>query len=109
MRFLLDEQLPPKLAELLVEQGHEAEHINRIGLGGSSDADVWQYCINVKAVLLTKDADFLHFARSDETETSVVWIRIGNVTTTVIWDIFKIALPEILGAIDGGERIIEIR
>ncbi|WP_397220135.1 DUF5615 family PIN-like protein [Nocardioides sp. AE5] len=39
MRFLIDTQLPPALARLLVSRGHEAEHVVDIGPGEAPDRD----------------------------------------------------------------------
>ena len=38
----------------------------------------------------------------------VVWIRIGNVTTRVLWERLSPVLADILDAIDGGESVVEI-
>jgi hypothetical protein len=37
LRFLIDAQLPPALAERLIELGHEAQHVYRLGLKGVQD------------------------------------------------------------------------
>ena len=56
MRFLIDAQLPAALARWLVAAGHEAEHVDRCGLGARLDAEIWRYAQQVKAAILTKDA-----------------------------------------------------
>ena len=58
MRFLIDAQLPPGLAQRLAARGYEAEHVNRVGLGGKSDNDIWRHAVRTGAVLITKDDGF---------------------------------------------------
>src|SRR6266540_6513289 len=41
MRFLVDAQLPPALAQFLQSQGHEAKAVREVGLREACDADIW--------------------------------------------------------------------
>ncbi len=109
MRFLVDAQLPPGLADYLREAGHEADHVNRIGLGASDDRVIWDHACHTRAVLITKDADFLSLANDEESGVPVVWVRLGNVSNPVLRHVFEAALPELVAALDAGERIVEIR
>jgi predicted nuclease of predicted toxin-antitoxin system len=42
VRFLVDAQLPPALARVLSEKGHEAEHVADLGLVSATDSKIWQ-------------------------------------------------------------------
>jgi predicted nuclease of predicted toxin-antitoxin system len=84
MRFLIDAQLPPALARLLREHGHEADHVTDIGPGNAPDQDLWRYALGNEAVVVTKDEDFSSMiARGGETP-AVVWVRIGNTRRPVL-------------------------
>lgn len=68
MRFLVDAQLPPALARLLDEHGHEADHVTDIGPGDASDQDLWRFALANHAVIVTKDEDFSNMiARGGDT------------------------------------------
>ncbi len=108
MRFLIDAQLPPSLADRLRDAGHEAEHVNLIGLGAASDRRIWTYAGSRHAVILTKDQDFADLARSDRRGAAVVWIRLGNTTSKALWRALEPVLPEILDGLERGERLIEV-
>jgi predicted nuclease of predicted toxin-antitoxin system len=43
IRFLIDAQLPPKLAQALIEAGYIAEHVEDVGLRNGNDAAIWEY------------------------------------------------------------------
>ena len=108
MRFLVDAQLPPSLADRLREAGHEAEHVHLIGLGQANDRQIWTYARSKGAVVVSKDQDFADLARSDRRGVAVVWIRIGNATSRALWRTLEPVLPEILEALGRGERLIEV-
>ena len=58
MRFKIDENLPVELAELLREEGHEANTVLEQGLGGRGDPDIASICQREELVLITLDTDF---------------------------------------------------
>lgn len=108
LRFLIDAQLPPALAGRLSAQGFKAEHVNRIGLGGADDARIWSYAVEHRAVLITKDGDFVALARRSRTGPQVVWVRLGNVTNRALWSALQRVLSEIVDALNSGDRVIEL-
>lgn len=64
MTFLVDAQLPPALARWLSGQGHEAHHVEDVGLRDADDGPIWAHALSVGAVILTKDEDFAERAAS---------------------------------------------
>jgi predicted nuclease of predicted toxin-antitoxin system len=108
-RFLVDAQLPPGLAIHLLECGHSAEHVNRVRLGGTTDAAVWNYAKRHRATLITKDEDFLALARCDPSGPQVIWIRIGNISNEALWRRIGPVLDDIVGLLEAGERVVEVR
>lgn len=45
MRFIVDAQLPPALARLLVARGHVAEYVEDVGLRDADDSPIWRYAL----------------------------------------------------------------
>ena len=58
MRFLLDENIPFSVLDIITNSGFEAEHVRNIGMQGSGDKQVAEYAKKQKAVLITKDLEF---------------------------------------------------
>jgi predicted nuclease of predicted toxin-antitoxin system len=108
MRFLVDAQLPPALARHLAAEGHDAEHVADIGLGGAQDQAIWEYAARVGAVIVSKDEDFAQRTFLDQGGPPVVWIRLPNTRKRefLLW--FEPMLPRIIEALKRGERLIEI-
>jgi len=58
MRFLVDEDLPRSVDNLLRQYGHEVIDVRDIGLRGASDADIAAYSKEHGLCLLTGDRGF---------------------------------------------------
>ncbi len=108
MRFLVDAQLPPALARFVASAGHEANHVDDLGLASAADREIWQRAIDSDAVIVTKDEDFLTLRALRSDGPSVVWVRIGNTTRDVLLRAMSSALPNIIAALDHGEAIVEV-
>ena len=109
MRFVVDAQLPPALARMISELGHEAEHVADIGLRDAGDSPIWDYAIREQAVVITKDEDFPHRLRQGGQGPVIVWLRIGNTSRRALLAWFRPLLPQIAALIANGERLIEVR
>lgn len=58
MRFLVDENLSPLLAELLWDAGHDAVHVRDLGMARDDDVTVLAHARSEDRVLVTADTDF---------------------------------------------------
>lgn len=58
-RILVDENTPPRVAELLTERGHDAAHVTTVLGAGVPDDRILERAVERDAVVLTHDADFL--------------------------------------------------
>lgn len=106
--FLIDAQLPPALALRLAEHGHEAAHVNDIGLGAAGDNMIAKEAINRNAILVTKDEDFIVQSNLGRLDIPIIWIRFGNTTNRTLWKRLAPVLPDILTSLAGGEKIVEV-
>jgi predicted nuclease of predicted toxin-antitoxin system len=59
MRFLVDANLAPRVAARLEAAGHEAVHVDPVGLGTASDEVILSRAGDAGEVVLTADADFV--------------------------------------------------
>ena len=96
MKFIVDQQLPPALADWLITKGHQAEHVFLVGLGAANDREIWRYATQSGAIIVTKDMDFAERRERETGGPKVVWLRVGNTTT-----------PELLARLERSWRAIE--
>jgi predicted nuclease of predicted toxin-antitoxin system len=58
VRFLIDECLPPRMAELLRAAGHDCTHVYELGLGGQPDEQIMVTADRENRILVSADTDF---------------------------------------------------
>lgn len=109
MHFLIDAQLPPGLADLFRDAGHDAIHVVDVGLLTADDPDIRAWAATRGMVVVTKDADFAAMRGSSDDGPPVIWIRIGNTTNRALRARLAPILPHILAALAEGERLVEVR
>ena len=76
MKFLIDNNLSPLLAESLKAAGHDAVHVRDLGLQAATDEVVLEHARSQGQVLVSADTDFgTLLARSGARSPSVLLIR----------------------------------
>lgn len=108
MKFLVDANLPPALARWLASEGHEAQHLNDLGMEKRPDREIWARARELDACIVTKDEDFILLQALDRAGPAVVWIRIGNAVRDVLLRRLPAVWPAVISAIERGEKIIEV-
>ena len=109
MKILIDAQLPPALAALLVGAGHQARHVAEVGLRDATDPAVWDHALRERAVIFTKDEDFALRRLRAQTGPAVVWLRVGNSSNLALQRWLMPLLSEIERLVAAGEALIEVR
>jgi predicted nuclease of predicted toxin-antitoxin system len=109
MRFLVDTNLPPALAEWLTTQGHEAMHTSELGMAAAKDSAIWEHAQATNACIVTKDEDFVLLKTSRCDGPPILWVRIGNAVRSVLLQRVAAAWPTVLAKINEGEGVVEIR
>ena len=84
MKLMFDENLSPKLVQALTDIFPDSAHVDRIGFGGSSDDDVWNYAKANGFTLVSKDSDFYNKSMLHGHPPKVIWIKRGNCTNRQI-------------------------
>jgi len=108
MRFLLDAQLPPRLALLFKGHGHEASHVVDHAAVSADDSEIWRLASELNAVIVTKDEDFVSLAAIRAAGPPIVWIRIGNCSNRALEAWFEPLLEQVVAQIQAGARVVEL-
>lgn len=91
-RLLFDQNLSPRLVEMVGDRFPNSVHVQRVGLATASDVDVLEFAIREDLVLVTKDKDFADHVTSGRGGLRILWVMLGNVTTDEIsWAILGAA------------------
>lgn len=109
MRFLLDVNLSPKLLWEFRRLGHTCEHVADVIDKNAKDRAIAEFANQNDAVLISKDADFVEFSRSDLLKTGLIWLRCGNMSANDTCMVVRARLPDVIVALTNGRKIVEIR
>ena len=63
IKFLLDENIPYALIDLLEKRGFTVEHLKRIGKQGIKNGEVYEIAEKEKMWIVTRDANFQNLRR----------------------------------------------
>lgn len=82
MKLLLDHNLSPRLVGALSGVFPGIAHVALLGLERASDLEVWNHARENGQAIISKDSDFSDLAMLHGTPPKVVWLRVGNCTTS---------------------------
>ena len=77
MKFLVDNQLPPALAQYLRKRGFDCEHVLDIGLAEALDIEICRYAEAQERIIVSKDEDFLYLASQSKVKIRLLWGQLG--------------------------------
>jgi predicted nuclease of predicted toxin-antitoxin system len=84
MKLLFDQNLPPRLVTSLADLFPDSNHVYLLGLDQVLDIEVWSYARDNGFILVSKDADFSELSLLHGNPPKLIWLRLGNCTTTQI-------------------------
>jgi predicted nuclease of predicted toxin-antitoxin system len=89
VKFLLDQNLSPRLCDQLRDVLLDLVHVRDLGLERADDAVIWRYAREHSLAVITKDADFNNLAFLFGAPPKVVWIQLGNCSTGEIESLLR--------------------
>jgi predicted nuclease of predicted toxin-antitoxin system len=95
MKILVDQNLPPIIAEFLQRDFPGSAHVRDVGLRDALDSEVWRYARDEGFTIMSKDSDFRQRAFLFGHPPKVIWIRTGNCPTARLW-----------GTVEGSKTLI---
>lgn len=108
MKFLVDVQLPRKLAFWLQDRGYDTIHTLGHNLGQVDDRTLWEMADKENRIMISKDEDFFILAMRPKDRGSLLWLRMGNCRTTDLITKLDQHWSEIQKAFKEGQRIVEV-
>ena len=104
MKLLFDENLSPRLIELLADDFPGSTHVEHIGMRGSTDSVIWVYARDHDYVIVSKDNDFRQYAFLYGPPPKTLWLAVGNAGTSAIARLVASRIAEILAFDENPEQ-----
>ena len=109
MILWLDAQISPWLGPWILRQFEvDVVHVRDLGLREAEDPAIFDKARRAKAVVLTKDEDFVALVERLNPPPQVIWLTCGNVSNARLKKILTAGLPEAIAMLERGERVVEI-
>lgn len=89
MKLLFDENLSPRLAEILASEYPDSIHVRHAGLLGGADASVWRHARDQGFTIVSKDTDFRERSFVEGAPPRIIWLDVGNAGTATIADLLR--------------------
>jgi len=83
-RLLFDENLAARLVADVDDAYPSSSHVRSEGLEGAADLAIWAHAARAGFVLVTKDEDFHRLSVFRGFPPKVVWLRVGNCSTSEV-------------------------
>jgi predicted nuclease of predicted toxin-antitoxin system len=106
VRFLIDAQLPTRLATLLNEHGQEAIHTSSLPAGNrSTDQQICTIADAQDRVVVTKDADFRNSHLLSGSPRRLLILTTGNITNDALLELVGARLAAITHAFETSDFV----
>jgi predicted nuclease of predicted toxin-antitoxin system len=101
MKFLVDAQLPRRLANFLNQSGHDVLHTRDLPEGNSTpDTVINEISLREQRVVITKDDDFVQSFLLQEKPYKLLLVATGNIKNADLEDLFRQNLSQIIEFLD---------
>jgi len=107
MRFLVDMNLPPAIADRLRAEGHNAVHALDVGAANLPDWEIFEQAARDGRVVITFDLDFGEIAgRFEQPRSGIILFRLRRAGRSYLWDRLVIAIAEAGRALEEGAIVL---
>ncbi len=101
MRFLVDAQLPRRLALRLRDIGHDVVHTLELAeQNRTTDQQITEISVNEQRIVITKDADFVTAYLLTGRPYKLLLVSTGNITNADLEALVVPAIPAIVAAFE---------
>jgi predicted nuclease of predicted toxin-antitoxin system len=105
----VDAQLPSALARWLQDLGEsQAVHVEDLGLLRAEDPDIFERARQAKAVVITKDSDFVQIQERRGAPPRIIWVTCGNCTNPFLRELMTQSWLWVKQLLAAGEVLVEI-
>ena len=89
MKLLFDQNLSPRLVQLLAGIYPDSAHVMEIGLSAADDRAIWSFARERGFAIVSKDGNFRQLSFLAGPPPKVIWVRLGNCTTDDIVTVLR--------------------
>lgn len=95
MKLLFDQNLSPKLVDRLADLFPHSTHVQSVALDRADDDQIWDYARTTGFTIVSKDEDYSEMSVLRGNPPKVLWLQLGNCTTSEVETAFRRRFREI--------------
>jgi predicted nuclease of predicted toxin-antitoxin system len=84
VKLLFDENLSPRLVDLLEDIYPGPLHVHDCGFGAKADSSIWEFAERQGLTIVTKDSDFRNKSLLRGSPPKVIWLSTHNCSTAYV-------------------------
>jgi len=109
MRIWVDAQMSPAIATWISSNyAVSAVAIRDLALRDAEDKEIFEAARQEKAVVMTKDSDFVLLLDKLGPPPQVIWMTCGNTSNARLKEVLTNTLPKAIDLLHLGEKLVEI-
>ena len=89
MKLLFDQNISFRLIKTIAPFFPQAYSVKDLNLTDSSDIDIWRYAKDNHFTIVTFDSDFFDLNTLYGGPPKIIWLKTGNMTTSLIAKLFE--------------------
>ena len=90
MKFIIDAQLPRKLSYYLTKMGYDCIHTLDLPKGNKTqDSEINEISFAQERIVISKDSDFYNSYLQKVEPFKLIYLTVGNISTTKLLEIFE--------------------
>jgi predicted nuclease of predicted toxin-antitoxin system len=110
MSLLFDENLSPRLVQLLADLFPGSVSVEELGMRSATDAAVWERAKGDGLAIVTRDDDFVHRGAVFGHPPKDVWVALGNCSTGQLGSLLRWRVEDIRAFLsDPSAALLELR
>ena len=90
MKLLFDQNVSPKLPQVVADVFPDSMHVRELGLDHADDSSIWEYARDHSYAVVTKDVDYLHLSALLGHPPKLVWLAVGNCATGIVSELLRV-------------------
>jgi predicted nuclease of predicted toxin-antitoxin system len=106
MRLLFDEQLSERLVRLFGDVYPDSRHVTHVVGEGAPDEAVWRAAVEHRCALVTRDEDFHRLSVLRGAPPKVIWLRIGNCTSSEVARLLRVHRETVRAFLDQSDATV---
>ena len=106
MKLLFDENLSPRLTDLLQSEYPDSVHVTSAGFRSAPDEHIWYFARDHNFIIVSKDNDFRQRAFLEGAPPKVIWVNIGNAGTEVIAEVLRVNQERVAALVSDPEAAL---